>query len=90
MSEADKLFEKLGYELFDIKICPHSFRYIKKIDKFRTKEIILEKASKRVTICYYKIDVNGNMEALDLVEYHFTMQELKAINKKCEELGWEV
>ena len=86
MSEADRLFEEAGYELTNEKICPHSYRYIKEIDKFRTKEIVIEKSKKLITICYYKIDLHGYIEPLQLVEYHLSMQELQAINKKCEEV----
>lgn len=88
MSKADEMFEKLGYELIDEKICPHSYRYVKHIDKFSIKEIILQKANKLITICYYKIDVYGCMECLNLIEYHLSMQELEAINAKVKELGW--
>lgn len=88
MSEADKMFEELGYELTDEKICPHSYRYIKEIDKFRTKEIVIEKSNKLITICYYKVDLQGYIEPLNLIEYHLSLQELQAINKKVEELGW--
>lgn len=88
MSKADEMFEELGYELRDEKICPHSYVYIKNISKFDIKEIILQKANKLITICYYKIDVNGYIESLNLIEYHLSMQELQAINEKCKELGW--
>lgn len=86
MSEADKMFEELGYELTDEKICPHSCRYIKEIDKFRTKEIVIEKSNKLITICYYKVNLQGYIEPLNLIEYHLSLQELRAINMKCEEL----
>lgn len=88
MSEADKMFEELGYELTDEKICPHSYRYIKETDKFRTKEIAIEKSNKLITICYYKVDLQGYIEPLNLIEYHLSSQELQAINMKCKELGW--
>ena len=88
MSKADEMFKELGYKLTDEKICPHSYRYIKEIDKFRKKEIILEKANKLITICYYKIDVDGCMNSIKRIEYHLSMQELQAINEKVKELGW--
>ncbi len=88
MSKADEMFEKLGYELFDEKICPHSYRYSKNISEFNIKEIILEKAKKLITVCYYKVDIHGCMESLNLIEYHLNIQELQAINEKCKELGW--
>ena len=73
---ADEMFKKLGYELKNEKICPHSYWYEKKIDKFNIKEIILEKAKKLITICYYKLDIYGHMESLKLIEYHLNLQEL--------------
>ena len=88
MSKADEMFKELGYKLTDEKICPHSYRYIKEIDKFRKKEIILEKANKLITICYYKIDVDGCMDLINTIEYHLSMQELQAINEKVKELQW--
>ena len=90
MNEADKMFEELGYELTDKKICPHSYRYIKEIDKFRTKEIVIEKSNKLITICYYKVDLQGYIEPLNLIEYHLSLKELQAINKKVEELRMDM
>lgn len=86
MKTADEMFEELGYELIDEKICPHSYRYNKNISRFNIKEIILEKANKLITICYYKVDIDGSMESLNLIEYHLSMQELQAINEKVKEL----
>lgn len=88
MSKADEMFKSLGYELIDEKICPHSYRYNKNITRFDIKEIILQKANKLITVCYYKVDIHGNMESLNLIEYHLSLQELQAINLKCRELGW--
>lgn len=85
---ADEMFAELGYELEDEKICPHSYRYKKNINRFDIKEIVLEKANKLITICYYKLDVDEYMEALNLIEYHLNKAELQAINRKCRELGW--
>lgn len=88
MSKADEMLEELGYELKDKKICPHSYVYRKNISKFDIKEIIIQKANKLITICYYKIDTHGHMQSLDLIEYHLSIQELQAIYQKCIELGW--
>ena len=56
MSRADEMFEKLGYELEDERICPHSYKYIKiNNENFSGKEIIIEKSSRWIDICYYKI-----------------------------------
>lgn len=69
MSEADRLFEELGYE---------------KTIKF--KEIVYEKEDKVITFYLDKKNITctnfyDGFESID-------MQELQAINKKVEELGW--
>ena len=69
MSEADKMFEKLGY-----------------IEHFKneTNEVYRTDSSHclgRSTIFQYE---NKRILPSPII----TMQELKAINKKCEELGW--
>lgn len=67
MSEADKMFEKLGYyKNFDN--VTHEYRNENNGDLFEI-DFWLEKET-----------VSKN--------YYITMEELKAINKKCEELGW--
>ena len=87
MSNADKLFYELGYELEDEKICPHSYRYKKENKKsFTVKEIVIEKSSKLIAICYYKVDTNGNISPINCTDHFLSLQELKAINMKCEEL----
>lgn len=83
--KADEMFEELGYELKDEKICPHSYVYIKKYD-FSIKEIVLEKAKHLITICYYKIGTDGRITTINSIEYHLSMQELQAINEKVKEL----
>lgn len=88
MSEADKMFEELGYKLEDEKICPHSYKYVKK-QNFNVKEIIIEKANKSIDICYYQIRIDGRMESLICIEHYLKWEELQAINKKVEELGWK-
>lgn len=84
---ADEMFEKLGYALEDEKICPHSYKYMKRKD-FTVKEIVIEKCSKMIDICYYHINTDGKMESIICIEHYLSMQELQAINKKCQELGW--
>lgn len=72
MSEADKMFEKLGYKL---KIdAPTNFRYQ---DKENNKEI-------RFWRIYKFIEV----EDFEDNSMFLSMPELQAINKKVEELGW--
>lgn len=74
MSEADKMFDELGYIKKFENERKAEYRYIKKImgDLFDFS-IIFSKVS--------KIVVFQGQEG-------FSMEELKAINKKCEELGW--
>lgn len=77
MSNADKLFEELGYKKSLNKVgCEFglggTFGYRNKakcqIVFYDTEEIV-------------KFDENFDIEGID-------MQELKAINMKCKELGW--
>lgn len=89
MSKADEMFKELGYEIEDERICPHSYKYIKVNKKsFNVKEIVIEKSSKTIDICYYKIGTDGNMTPIICIEHYLSMQELAAINEKCKELGW--
>ena len=74
---ADEMFEKLGYKL-EIDV-PTNFIYQ---DKENNKEIRFWKIDKCVEVSLIGVeDYEGN-------SMFFTMQELQAINKKVEELGW--
>lgn len=73
MSEADKLFKELGYELHSSK-SRDRFDLYSKVDDELLIRIVFNKITKRIEIYCYD-------EALD-------MQELKAINMKCKELNW--
>lgn len=87
MSKADEMFEKLGYEIEDEKICPHSYKYIKENkESFTAKEIIIEKSSKWIDICYYKVGTDGKLYSIICMEHYLSIQELQAINMKCKEL----
>lgn len=75
MNNADEMFEELGYK----------------------SEIIKSEVNNEVTIMYIKkfvYEYNSKIIAFKLkkkiveIKYSLDMQELKAINKKCEELGW--
>lgn len=72
MSEADKMFEKLGYYK-DFDNITHEYRKEKDGDLYKIDFWINEKT---VSKNYYRD--NG----------YITMEELKSINKKCVELGW--
>ena len=77
MSEADKIFEDLGY-------------------KIETNEEDLLEYKKQLSDCskfirfdlYDKIFTTFYYMALYDNQSYFDMQELKAINLKCKELGW--
>lgn len=70
MSEADRLFEELGYEKYE---------YLKHTDYWqeKTEKIISFRNDKSVAV----FNTYDGFKAI-------TMQELKAINLKCKELGW--
>lgn len=72
MSEADKIFERLGYKKIE-----NQFLYVVELwgnDDYKRLSFETDK-----TICMHDFfDTPRNI----------TMQELKAINKKVEELGW--
>ena len=74
MSEADKMFKELGYEDLSDEI---GFGCIKLYGKY----------DKRVG--FYNDKTFTVYSYLDGFEY-LDMQELQAINKKCEELGWRL
>lgn len=74
MSEADRLFEELGYITFG----KHpSLTYLLRYYKNDDNVIYFENDK-----TFYKSGEYS--EFCDSI----TMEELKAINKKCEELGW--
>lgn len=73
---ADEMFEELGYE---------------KLDKRLLKNIIFTDGNKK--IYFHKVHekikcVEYDKEEKNFIEGYFTTEELKAINKKVEELGW--
>lgn len=74
MSKADKLLKELGYE----KIIEN-----KNIVQYEFEGFYMDDE--------IKFDIKGKTvlkEYSDGESQEITMQELKAINKKCEELGW--
>lgn len=76
---ADEMFEKLGYRIMFDNTC--MFRYVKCFD-LKPKRHIIFAVDKTISVC------EENENELAINRDYFTMQELKAINKKCEELGW--
>ena len=76
MSEADKLFKKLGYKKYTSEDC---IMYMKNL--FMITFIIENKTF----ITEYK---QGDYNFPKIKPFEVDMQELKAINLKCKELGW--
>ena len=74
MSEADKLFEELGYNISE-KL-KNGIVYLKETDE------------EDMEISFIDYDDYGETVEVDKFNRLITMQELKAINKKCKELGW--
>lgn len=74
MSNVDKLFKELGYEVI---VHSETTLNYEKQGIYMDKEIIFELLDKSISIGYGTGDC-----------CHISMQELKAINMKCEELQW--
>lgn len=79
MSEADKLFEELGYE----KIVEHKY---KQPDDDVTELILYRDYGTLLEIEFWNDKTISKFSGYDVS--YITMQELKAINLKCKELGW--
>lgn len=81
--KADKMFEKIGY-----KISENETGYY--IDTIPTIAYAHELKCGRETISFYQND--KTIELYEDIEYHIitlTFEELKAIVKQCEEMGWD-
>ena len=78
MSEADEMFEKLGYKK-DIIFCNSEVDTITYTrDKNYSSNVDFNCIGETVKVHYGKEKKDG----------HITMNILKAINLKCRELGW--
>lgn len=77
-SEADMRFEELGYEKIENRKDQVFHIEYAKYD---------EQEDKSITIQFWNDESFDKINNFEEVEY-ITMQELKAINKKCQELGW--
>ncbi len=81
MSEADKMFEELGYRLLprDINNKGILLHYIRDSNlSANESEHIVFYSDKEIKCHYTYCTFNKTLN----------MQELQAIHKKCEELGW--
>lgn len=76
---ADEMFEELGYKIMFDNTC--EFRYVKHFALKPARHIIFV-IDKTISVC------EENKNELAINRDYFTMQELQAINKKVEELGW--
>lgn len=77
--KADDMFEELGYEYIINEMCVSEYR--KYFELKRARHIIFA-IDKTISVC------EENEKALAVNRDYFNMQELQAINKKVEELGW--
>ena len=73
---AKEMFEKLGYEE------EHHISYIKYTKKLNQN--CCDDVSE-LRICFYQCE-----ESFEKIGNSITLEELQAINKQVEELGWEV
>lgn len=74
---ADEMFEELGYEKVG-----DDRNVITYINRKEAKSLEFDLFDKQFSMCSFGFG-NFNFEYVEL-------EELKAINKKCEELGWDV
>lgn len=78
MSEADKMFEELGYAKEFLVSILNDKQWGINYKNIRTEtEIIFDEIDKEVCI-----------SDMDDESIYISMQELQAINEKCKELGW--
>ena len=80
-SEADKMFEDLGYKKLEVE----DVVWYQKKSNFIRKDIIFDLEKKIIHIEVSYCDKRGNLLK---IEGTLTPQELQAINKKVEELKW--
>jgi len=105
MSEADKMFQELGYEIYlnneNTLIYKHQTDFFKisiTFDKrdFKKSFYAVEsewvaKDTEKWVAQQFKNEFDKYCSAnghWSMIWHEYSMQELKAINKKCEELNW--
>lgn len=82
MSEADKMFEKMGYKT---RKDEEIIWFQKKLNETTFIDILFDLQKKNVS--YEKLFYNKKGSLLKK-ESIINLQELQAINKKCKELRW--
>ena len=80
MSEADKMFEELGYKKIIDNKKEVSYQYINALMGDRIEQTI-QITKIGMIVFSYRNNQNHNVMGIGI-------EELKAINKKVEELGW--
>ena len=80
MSEADKMFEELGYKKIIDNKKEVSYQYINALMGDRIEQTI-QITKIGMIVFSYRNNQNHNVMRIGI-------EELKAINKKVEELGW--
>lgn len=80
MSEADKMFEELGYKKIIDNKKEVSYQYINTLMGDRIEQTI-QITKIGMIVFSYRNNQNHNVMGIGI-------EELKAINKKVEELGW--
>ena len=80
MSEADKMFEELGYKKIIDNKKEVSYQYINALMRDRIEQTI-QITKIGMIVFSYRNNQNHNVMGIGI-------EELKAINKKVEELGW--
>ena len=84
MSEADKMFEELGYEKrVDRDDNPNYITYIK-YNKDPSSGVTISFSLNYITVCADTFDEDYEIN----VAHCITPKELQAINIKCKEMGW--
>lgn len=91
MSEADKLFEELGYQITEnikkkTKECHFTGVQFTKIGFCGFKQVIEFYYDFKKIVIYAEQEINERRIRNDSILVD--MQELQAINLKCKELGW--
>lgn len=80
MSKADKMFEELGYKKIIDNKKEVSYQYVNTLMGDRIEQTI-QIAKIGMIVFSYRNNQNHNVMGIGI-------EELKAINKKVEELGW--
>lgn len=89
MSEADKMFEELGFEKEDETENGGTIFYVQKIKQviYEERIIVINDYGKSIQGIFKQQNVGG--KGCEYFPLCITPKELQAINKKVKELGWK-